>query len=233
MPPDTLTLFVTQEGEPMSPSRLTEIARDYIAKAHLGKTGACHLFRHTCATLMPEGGADIRFVQEMLGHVQLTTTQIYTQVSIRQLKAVHSMTHPGARLDKSHRTSEVVPSGTKAPEAQDLLARLDDERQEEDAEEGRPPSLARSRRAECHMRRRSAIDGRTTWQSGYAVSQRFRKRIEKGLRLDEDGRQLPQDALSRLRRQPGRRLHLPQRTLGRFSLLRHRLSARASWLASR
>jgi len=144
MPPDTGTLFLTQEGEPMSPSRLTEIARDYIAKANLGKTGACHLFRHTCATLMLEGGADIRFVQEMLGHVQLTTTQIYTLVSIRQLKAVHSMTHPSARLDKSHRSSATVPALTTVPQAEDLLARLDAEREEEDAENARPPSPARS-----------------------------------------------------------------------------------------
>jgi integrase/recombinase XerD len=49
---------------------------------------------------MLEGGADIRFVQEMLGHVQLTTTQIYTQVSVRQLKAVHTRTHPSAKLER-------------------------------------------------------------------------------------------------------------------------------------
>jgi len=51
------------------------------------------------ATLMLEGGADIRFIQAMLGHVRLDTTQIYTHVSIRKLKQVHTSTHPGARLD--------------------------------------------------------------------------------------------------------------------------------------
>src|SRR6516225_8291109 len=68
--------------------------------ADMGKSGACHLFRQTCATLMLEGGADIRYIQEMLGHVELSTTQIDTQVSIRRLKTVHSLTHPGARIER-------------------------------------------------------------------------------------------------------------------------------------
>jgi integrase/recombinase XerD len=98
MPPDTGVLFLTLEGEALSPNRLTQLVRDYVNAADIGKTGSCHLFRHTCATLMLEGGADIRYIQEMLGHVELSTTQIYTQVSIRKLKAVHALTHPSARL---------------------------------------------------------------------------------------------------------------------------------------
>jgi len=64
------------------------------------------MFRHTCATLMLEGGADIRFIQQMLGHAKLETTQIYTQVSIRQLKEVHTRTHP-ARLTPDAQTAEL------------------------------------------------------------------------------------------------------------------------------
>ena len=56
--------------------------------------GSCHLFRHTMATLMLENGADVRFIQAMLGHTKLETTQIYTQVSIRKLKEIHEATHP-------------------------------------------------------------------------------------------------------------------------------------------
>ena len=67
--------------------------------AKLGKSGACHLFRHTMATLMLEGGADIRFIQQMLGHADLNTTQIYTHVAIRQLQEIHRATHP-AKLEK-------------------------------------------------------------------------------------------------------------------------------------
>ena len=67
--------------------------------ADLGKSGSCHLFRHTMATWMLENGADIRHVQEMLGHQNLETTQVYTQVSLRQLKDIHASTHPGSRFE--------------------------------------------------------------------------------------------------------------------------------------
>ena len=63
-------------------------------KADIGRGGSCHLFRHTCATHMLEGGADIRFIQQLLGHENLETTRIYTEVSIKQLLEVHARTHP-------------------------------------------------------------------------------------------------------------------------------------------
>lgn len=63
------------------------------------KIGSCHLFRHTMATAMLDNGADLRHVQEMLGHAAIITTQRYTHVSIAKLKAVHAATHPGARLE--------------------------------------------------------------------------------------------------------------------------------------
>lgn len=94
--PDDGTLFVSADGVGFSPDRLTQIARDYVKASGVPKQGACHLFRHTMATLMLEGGADIRYIQAMLGHAELSTTQIYTQVSIRALQAVHAATHPGA-----------------------------------------------------------------------------------------------------------------------------------------
>ena len=62
--------------------------------------GGCHLFRHTVATLMLENGADIRVIQEMLGHAKLTTTELYTQVSINLLRQVYSATHPAAHLKR-------------------------------------------------------------------------------------------------------------------------------------
>ena len=81
---------------------LTMTVRAYVVQAKTGKTGARHLFRHTMATLMLEGGADIRFIQEMLGHARLDTTQIYTRVSIRTLKQIHSASHPAAMLKREH-----------------------------------------------------------------------------------------------------------------------------------
>jgi len=101
MEPDEGVLFLTADGESFTPNRLTQIARTYVNAAEIGKKGACHLFRHTMATLMLENGADIRFIQQMLGHADISTTQIYTQVSIRQLKEIHTATHPA----KLHRES--------------------------------------------------------------------------------------------------------------------------------
>ncbi|MDE1916813.1 MAG: tyrosine-type recombinase/integrase [Sphingomonadales bacterium] len=63
-----------------------------------GKPGSCHLLRHTAATLMLEGGADIRFIQALFGHESLETTQIYTRISAAKLAEIHVATHPGARL---------------------------------------------------------------------------------------------------------------------------------------
>jgi integrase/recombinase XerD len=100
--PDERIVFLSNAGEPLSLDYLTEVVRGYVEAADLGKHGACHLFRHTMATLMLEGGADIRFIQAMLGHADLKTTQIYTHVAIRQLQEIHRATHP-AKLEKDRR----------------------------------------------------------------------------------------------------------------------------------
>jgi integrase/recombinase XerD len=101
--PDSGFVFLNTNGVPFTPNHLSWLARRYVKSAGIGKGGACHIFRHTMATLMLEGGADIRYIQAMLGHVRLDTTQIYTHVSIRMLKQVHTATHPGARLDEENR----------------------------------------------------------------------------------------------------------------------------------
>lgn len=95
-------LFLNQYGQPLSPDGLSWRVRDYFKQAGIAKRGACHLFRHTMATAMLDNGADIRHVQEILGHGQITSTQRYTHVSIARLHAVHAATHPAARLDRRH-----------------------------------------------------------------------------------------------------------------------------------
>jgi integrase/recombinase XerD len=92
---DDGTLFLTTRGGPFSLVRMTGLMTDYVNRAGLEKKGSCHMWRHTMATLMLEHGADLRALQEILGHAELTTTQIYTHVSISRLKEIHSATHPG------------------------------------------------------------------------------------------------------------------------------------------
>jgi integrase/recombinase XerD len=103
--PDYGLVFLTKDGKPIKPRHLTVIANKYVKLAGLGKTGSCHLFRHTMATLMLDGGADIRYIQEMLGHARLETTQVYTSVSKKRLKEVHKKTHPGANLKRKKQKS--------------------------------------------------------------------------------------------------------------------------------
>lgn len=104
-PPDRGVLFLTRRGRRMRLSHLSELVKRYIEQSGIGKKGSCHLFRHTMATLMLEGGADVRDIQEMLGHAQLSTTQLYTRVSIARLKRVHDRAHP-ARMERTRNQEE-------------------------------------------------------------------------------------------------------------------------------
>jgi len=94
-------LFLTSYGDPFNPDVISRMVTKFIKQAEIDRPGSCHLLRHTCATHMLEGGADIRFIQQLLGHEKLETTAIYTQVSIEQLKAVHSQTHPAEKPQKA------------------------------------------------------------------------------------------------------------------------------------
>jgi len=95
--PNEKALFLSSYGEAFNPDVLSRMVTQFIKKAEIERPGSCHLLRHTCATHMLEGGADIRFIQQLLGHEKLETTAIYTQVSIEQLKAVHAQTHPAEK----------------------------------------------------------------------------------------------------------------------------------------
>jgi integrase/recombinase XerD len=112
--PEQDHLFLDPIGQPPRPDSLTYRAHALLKRAGIQQPGACHLFRHSMATHMLEHGADVRYVQEMLGHAHLNSTQIYTRVSIGKLKAVHSATPPGARLERKLRGDEGHSSGPSA-----------------------------------------------------------------------------------------------------------------------
>jgi integrase/recombinase XerD len=121
--PDDYTLFLTGQGEPFSRSHVSSTVRAHIVKADIGITGSCHMLRHAMATHMLEGGADIRYIQQMLGHTNLRSTEIYTHVALRALQQIHAATHPAAFLDpaKAKQRKEAAAD----PGAVELMAALD------------------------------------------------------------------------------------------------------------
>lgn len=123
--PDEGWVFLHEYGEPFRKNRLTDLVKKYIEAAGIAKPGACHIFRHTMATLMLDNGADIRHIQAMLGHSQLSTTEIYTQVSIRKLKEVHALTHPADRPQPRNETDDHASEADTLFTA--LTAEVDDE----------------------------------------------------------------------------------------------------------
>jgi len=92
----TDTLFISVTGVKLKLNSVTTLVHDYIKKAKLNKSGSCHIFRHTMATLMLENGCNLRYIQEILGHSELKTTQIYTKVSIKKLHEVYKRSHPSS-----------------------------------------------------------------------------------------------------------------------------------------
>lgn len=121
------TLFVTDYGEPLTHQVLTSRIKRLLRLAGIDKTGGAHLFRHAMATHMLDNGADTRFIQAMLGHANLQTTQIYTQVSIEKLRQIHEATHP-ARLERqAPRTRDEIDASSERDALLDSLAAEADE----------------------------------------------------------------------------------------------------------
>ncbi len=95
-PHESRFLFVSAGGRPLSPRAIQLSLKDYLRRAGLDPKLTPHKLRHTFATHLLDHGADLRSVQELLGHAQVTTTQIYTAVSTERLKKVYQEAHPRA-----------------------------------------------------------------------------------------------------------------------------------------
>ena len=93
-PPEQL--FLSRNGRPIDRVQLWRLVKFYAARAGIDSTISPHSLRHSFATHLLAGGADLRLVQEMLGHASIQTTQIYTHVEHSRLKKVHRQFHPRA-----------------------------------------------------------------------------------------------------------------------------------------
>ena len=87
-------LFLNNYGQPVTSSNLGHIVKRLLTDAGIERKGSCHLFRHAMATHMLENGADLRYIQHILGHDNINTTTIYTHLAIEQLRQVYDQTLP-------------------------------------------------------------------------------------------------------------------------------------------
>ena len=95
------TVFLTRTGTGLSRDGVGYLMRRIAERVGLTKKLTCHGLRHTCATHLLRGRADIRHIQELLGHRYLSSTQVYTQVAAKDLKRVHARCHPRERKERA------------------------------------------------------------------------------------------------------------------------------------
>ena len=128
-------LFVGARGGPLNADLVRRAVRSARNRLGLPDSLTPHALRHSFATHLLAGGADLRSLQELLGHASLSSTQIYTQVSIRKLCAVYEATHPAARLvrAKNGEARERSDDASEDPAAltDELFSRLAAEHDEE------------------------------------------------------------------------------------------------------
>jgi integrase/recombinase XerD len=94
-------LFLANNGKRFRPNKLSDMVSRYVKLAGIKRSGSCYLFRHATTTKMLDNGADLRHGQEMLGHADISTPQIYAHVSRSKLAEVYGKSHPSALSDDS------------------------------------------------------------------------------------------------------------------------------------
>ena len=103
---DHEVVFVLESGKPMYPMMIHRIISKYLGKMSEIKKKSPHVLRHSFATHLMNQGADIRAVKDLLGHANLSTTQIYTHTSVERLKSVYKQAHPGVEGKKKEKIKD-------------------------------------------------------------------------------------------------------------------------------
>jgi integrase/recombinase XerD len=93
-------LILSQYGERLGPGGIAKLISRHVAAVGLKVHVTPHSFRHTCATHMLRGGANLRHLQEMLGHRRVTSTEVYTRITITELREAHAKFHPRGSVDE-------------------------------------------------------------------------------------------------------------------------------------
>ena len=185
-------MFLNQRGGRLSRQGAWAIVRRYGDLVGLGDRLSPHVLRHSCATHLLDHGADIRVVQELLGHASISTTQVYTKVSTERLREVYDAAHPRAQRPPVSSIAH-LDRGASSASLSSAPPQADDEAW---AEGSSPPGEVEVWRRMSNPDRRHAIE----------VSRRFEAAVRRR-RPPDDGR----GAAPRLREDRQRPGHLPSR----------------------